>query len=86
MDEGRLVVERTLPHSDPEFYGPDGVARLAEEGRAVEFGHTLSDQMGGQIDAGFVLTGFYEDGDPDVALARHMPLYIATRALKPGPP
>ncbi len=85
MDEGRLEVARSLPHSDPEFYGPDGVAKLATEGRAVEFGHTLEDQIGGQLDAGFVLTGLYEDREPDVVLARHTPMYIVARSLKPAP-
>lgn len=85
MDEGRLEVKRTLPYSDVEFYGPEGVGMLASEGRAVEFGHTLTDQIGGQLAAGFVLNGLYEDGDTDVALGQHMSMYIATRSLKPGP-
>lgn len=85
MDRGELVVTRSLPHSDPEFYGPEGVAKLAEEGRAVEFGHTMEEQIGGQIDAGFVLVGLYEDREPGEVLAEHMPMYIATRSLKTDP-
>jgi hypothetical protein len=49
----------------------------------LEFGHTLDDQIGGQIIAGFVLTGFYEDIDPDTILSKHIPAYIATKAIKP---
>jgi hypothetical protein len=49
----------------------------------LEFGHTLDDQIGGQLDAGFVMTGFYEDNWADVALSAYMPLYMATRSRKP---
>jgi hypothetical protein len=47
------------------------------------YGHTLEDQLGGQLDAGFVLTGFYEDRDPAHPLAKFLPAFIATRAVKP---
>lgn len=50
----------------------------------VEFGHSLEDQIGGQITAGFVITGFYEDvfpPDEDV-LSRYIPSFAATRATK----
>jgi hypothetical protein len=55
-----------------------------EEEEPLEFGHTLEDQIGGQCDAGFQITGFYEDYAPGEALARYMPTFIATRAVKPG--
>ena len=58
-------------------------ARLAEQDTPLEFGHTLADQIGGQLAAGFVLTGFYEDIDPDTILGRHIPSYLATKAVKP---
>lgn len=54
--------------------------------RPLEFGHTLGDQMGGQLDAGFVLNSFFEDrfGDPDHdPLSRYLDTFIATRAVKP---
>ena len=38
----------------------------------------------GQLDAGFLLAGFYEDRDPAHPLARFLPTFIATRAVKPG--
>ena len=43
------------------------------------------DQIGGQIDAGFVVTGFYEDRYPEKEndpLSKVMPRFIATRATK----
>ena len=47
------------------------------------FGHTLEDQIGGQLDAGFVLTGLFEDRDTDHPLAKFLPAFLATRAVKP---
>jgi hypothetical protein len=44
----------------------------------------LADQIGGQIAAGFALTGFYEDIDPDTILGKHIPSIIATKATKPS--
>ena len=48
------------------------------------FGHTLEDQLGGQLDAGLVLTGLYEDRDPAHPLAKFLPTFLATRAVKPA--
>jgi hypothetical protein len=52
----------------------------------LEFGHTLTDQIGGQLDAGFVLTGFFEDHYADSGkdpLSHYTDSFIATRAVKP---
>jgi hypothetical protein len=32
-----------------------------ETGTPLEFSHTLEEQIGGQLDAGFLLAGFFED-------------------------
>ena len=55
----------------------------------MEFGHTLEDQIGGQIEVGFVVAGFYEDADPNDewdVLGKYMGTYLATRALKTRDP
>ena len=49
----------------------------------IEFGHSLDDQIGGQLEAGFVLTGFFEDYDREHPLAKHIASFIATRAVRP---
>ena len=36
----------------------------------------------GQIDAGFLITGFYEDYRKDDPITKYMPSYMATRAIK----
>ena len=49
----------------------------------LEWSHSLTDQIGGQTEAGFVITGLYEDAHGDHPLGQHAPTYIATRAVKP---
>jgi hypothetical protein len=83
LERGELRVAHRIPYSDRESLSGEERARLVEQGTPLEFGHTLDDQIGGQLAAGFVLTGFYEDIDPDTILGEHIPSYIATKALKP---
>jgi SAM-dependent methyltransferase len=80
---GELRVGYTLPYSDAEDLDEGERRRLVERGEPLEFGHTLEDQIGGQVDAGFLISGFYEDRHSDDLLADHMPTLIATRAIKP---
>jgi ubiquinone/menaquinone biosynthesis C-methylase UbiE len=69
---------------------PFDATLLSEEERQHEFGndsplefsHSLEEQIGGQLDAGFVLTGLYEDQE-NSPLGKYMPGYIATKAVKP---
>lgn len=81
-DEQRLEVRYRLPYSD--LHSLDKARRqvILDNGWPLEFAHTLDDQIGGQLAAGFVLTGFYEDRDPDTYLSEFIPTFIATRALK----
>jgi len=83
LERGEFRVAHRIPYLD--LYSPTEEERagLAGEGRPLEFGHTLGDQIGGQIAAGFLISGFYEDIDPESVLGEHIPSYIATRALKP---
>ena len=83
MDRGELVVTDSLPYSDIEALGEERVKELVTAKRPVEFGHTLTDQIGGQLDAGFLLYGFYESRTPGGVLDEHVPTFAATRAVKP---
>jgi SAM-dependent methyltransferase len=82
-DEGVLQVRHNLPYSDLTSLTPEERQAYIDDLQPLEFSHTLEDQIGGQLDAGFVLTGFYEDDWPGQALSEYMPHYIATRARKP---
>lgn len=83
---GELVVRYALPYADLEHLPEDQLRRAMEEGWALEHSHTLEDQIGGQCDAGFAITAFYEDRRPveggDIP-SRYMPVFYATRARKP---
>ncbi len=81
-DEGVLQVRHKLPYSDLESITQEELAAYIRAKEALEFGHTLTDQIGGQIDAGFVIDGFYEDGWPGMALAEFTDIFIATRGVK----
>jgi len=83
-ETGELRVKYELPYAAPTSLGEEELRAQIQRGEPLEFSHTLEDQIGGQIDAGFVISGFYEDrhGDDD-PLAAYMPTLIATRATKP---
>lgn len=80
-DQGALEVKNKLPYADSDH--PETVARLMETNSPLEHSHSLSDQIGGQVDAGFHITGLYEDHHKGFIVGDLMPTYIATRALKP---
>ncbi len=79
-DQGVFIVKYTLPFDSTNLseeerlhdFGPDS---------PLEFSHSLSEQIGGQLEAGFLLTGFYEDTQ-NSPLGKYFPSYIATRAIK----
>jgi SAM-dependent methyltransferase len=79
-----LVVRHRIPWSTLDMdgaerervYGPDG---------AIEFSHTMTGQIGGQLEAGFRLTHLVEAAHHSDATAAYLPGYFATRAVKPGP-
>lgn len=80
---GELRLRHAIPYSDLTSIGPEERARLVPPGTPLEFGHSLADLLGGQLDAGLSLTGLYEDGRPDGGpLERLLPCFLATRAVK----
>ncbi len=79
---GPLVVKHRLPYSDLTDLDPAALERRIAAGEPLEFGHSLEDQIGGQLDAGFVLAGLYEDGFPGSTLAEYAPPFLATLALR----
>ena len=83
MEEDReLNVARHIPYSDLELPEQERQQILGSE-RAIEFGHSLTQLIGGQIEAGLSVTGFYEDrwGDDDL-LSDHIDVFAATMAIK----
>lgn len=66
----------SITEKEREFYYPN---------EPLCFGHTLEDQIGGQLRAGFLISGFYEDANSDDSSPIHsfMNCFIATKAIKP---
>ncbi len=81
-ERGQLQVKNSLPYSDLTSMTEEERQRYIQSGEPLEFSHTLEDQIGGQLDVGFLLAGFYEDYSPYDALSDYMPTFIATRAVK----
>lgn len=84
-ENGILTVRNTIPYSDAGSLPEDELAEMIEKGEPLEYSHTLEEQIGGQIAAGFSITGFYEDHwhNDSHPLNQFMPSFIAMRALKP---
>jgi SAM-dependent methyltransferase len=85
MDAGEFEVRHRIPYSDVTSMTDEERRRYTDQGVPLCFGHTLADQIGGQLEAGFHLTGFYEDGGEAWKLSAYIPCFIATRAIRAGP-
>lgn len=86
MPKGQFEVRYRIPYSDlDDLSEADLQGRFIVPLNPLEFGHNLTDQLAGQLDAGFVLTGFFEDGyshsDAD-PISEFIQTFIATRAVK----
>ena len=82
-DRGELVVCHRLPFTTLDLSDAE---RLHSYGTGpVEYSHSLTEQIGGQLAAGFTLTHLVEAPHHADATAPYMPGYFATRAIKPEP-
>jgi len=81
FDEEETTLKTPLP------FNPLRDSRLYQEcmdnDLGIQFSHTLEEQIGGQLKAGFILTDLYEDTNGGGRLHEYnVPTFIATRALK----
>ena len=77
--------EREVVNSMPfnPLKNPEQMRQLEAADAGVQFSHSLAEQLGGQLRAGFRLTDLYEDTNGTGRLhALNIPCYIATRAVK----
>ncbi|MBL8520043.1 MAG: class I SAM-dependent methyltransferase [Betaproteobacteria bacterium] len=81
---GELRVKYTLPYADVDQLDAATLVAKREAGDVLEFSHSLTTQIGGQADAGFAITGLFEDHwhDDTWLFSRHAPVSIATRAVR----
>ena len=81
-EEGIYQMRYSLPYSDLTSISEEDRLRLFKDD-PLEFSHTLEEQIGGQLQAGFHLIGFFEDTWEEDKIKEYIPTFIATRALKP---
>ena len=83
LDDESLQLIYKQPFSDIHSLPKEKLKKLKEENEPLVFGHSLSDQIGGQLDAGFTITTMFEDTwDLENIMNDFMPSFIATRAIK----
>lgn len=83
-EDGKFRVRFTLPFSDIADVSPEERARRFGENAPLEFSHTFTELIGGQLAAGLQLTDMYEDRTPGELISKYMPSSMATRAIKPA--
>jgi hypothetical protein len=83
--DGILKAVRKLPYSDLKDLSEEAKKEIIDRKLAFEFSHTLQDLIGGQLESGLSLEGFYEDNyenNDSEPLSKLMPLFFATRSIK----
>ena len=81
-ERGELVVRHSLPYSDLTHMTVEEREKFVGDG-PLEYSHSLTEQIGGQLSAGLVITAFAETPHHAGITAKYMPGYYATRAMKP---
>lgn len=84
IENGIIRPKYTLPYADVKDLDKTQINRKLENNEALVFGHTLSDLIGGQLKAGFMIAGFTEEMQPNprFLIDRYLPTFIATKAVK----
>lgn len=80
MERGELVVRFSLPYADTASLSAAELKAIGND--PLEFSHTLSAQLGGQLAAGFQIVAFDETPHHADATAQFMPGYFATWAVR----
>ena len=83
LDDESLKLIYSQPFSDLHSLPKEKLEKLKAENEPLVFGHSLSDQIGGQLAAGSSLTAMFEDTwDVDNVMDDFLPSFIGTRAIK----
>lgn len=81
VDSDEKMIVNSLPFNP--LKNPEQMEELQRGNEGVQFSHTLEEQIGGQLEAGFRLLNLYEDTNSAGRLHElGIPSYIATRARK----
>jgi len=80
--EKKLEVKYKIPYSDIDQLPKEDLIDRIQSKETLEFGHSLESQIGGQLNSGFIINGFYEDISNGDLLNPYIKTFIATRAVK----
>lgn len=81
VDEHEEKIIHKFPF-DPTI-NKDQYTFLQNEDAGLQFSHTLEEQIGGQLEAGFIITDLYEDTNGTGRLHDlNIPTFFATRSIK----
>ena len=82
VNDDETMIVNTMPF-DP-LSNPQHRKQLEESDCGMQFSHTIDEQIGGQLEAGLVLTHIYGDTNGEGRLHEmNIECYYATRAVKP---
>jgi len=81
-----LTVTNALPYNP--LKNPKQMEKLLQDDNGIQFSHTFDEQIGGQLKAGFVIVGAYEDYNSEInegvaTTEAKIPAFWATKAIKP---
>jgi SAM-dependent methyltransferase len=78
-----LVVKNKLPWNPLKNSTPEELQRMIDNDEGFEFSHSLTENIGGQLKAGFILTDLFETTfSPGDMVSKYMPQVYHTRAYK----
>ena len=80
-DNQPLLITNKLPFNP--LKNEEQYKKLIAEDSGVQFSHSITEQIGGQLKAGFILKDLYEDYNNSGVLKDYSPSFFATLALKP---
>lgn len=82
VDEQEREIVYAMPFNP--LKNPSQMKLLSDTDCGVQFSHSVEEQIGGQLEAGFVLTDLYGDTNGEGRLCElGIETYLATRAVKP---
>jgi ubiquinone/menaquinone biosynthesis C-methylase UbiE len=87
--EGAFVVKYPLPYVEHATLSPQELEERIRAKAMFHFSHSMEAQLGGLMQTGFMLTGFYEDRRPESdgnPIRQFMPSFYVARAQKLAAP
>jgi len=79
-DDKSLEIVNKLPFNP--IKNKEQYKKIEKTNDGIQFSHTIEEQIGGQIKAGFIIKDLYEDHDSVGIIKDYIPTFIATMAIK----